>query len=178
LSFIRKNEAKILKAADKKRLPPYDGTWTIFGHDHHHEIVPGQQPWIEHKGSIVRTREDVCPDHAIEAFYGRMVRREAASFLHGHPIRKHFDLSGVTWKTQLMTSRFGSCHPSKQTIKLNTCLGRFDRSFLHATVLHEIVHLKVNNHGERFYAWLLSYMPDYKTVHRALKQTFNRYEVK
>ncbi len=176
--FVKKHEAKIIKAAQKESLPPYQGTWLIFGRKYKHILDPKRSKPIELEDHTVYQKKDNPAKKEIEAFYGSLILQEIHSFLHNHPIRDRFDMSRVTWKTQLMTSRFGSCHPKKKTIKLNTFLGRVDKRYLHATLLHEIVHLEFANHQKRFYDCLLSYMSDYQSIHRELRTRFNAYEVR
>lgn len=178
VSFVKKHEAKIIRAANKESLPPYQGTWQIFGRKHEHIVDPKRTKPIDLKDHTVYQNKDNPRKKEIETFYGSLILQEVHSFLRDHPIRHRFDVSRVTWKTQLMSSRFGSCHPGKKTIKLNTFLGRVDKRYLHATLLHEIVHLKFADHQKRFYDCLLSYMPDYQPIHRELKRRFNAYEVR
>jgi len=178
VSFVKKHEEKIIKATQRKTLPPYQGTWLIFGEICKHILDPMRLKPIDIENHTVYQKKETPTKKEIEDFYGSLILREVDSFLRDHPIRKKIDMSRVTWKTQLMTSRFGSCHPKKKTIKLNTFLGRLDKQYLHATLLHEIVHLKFADHQKRFYDCLLTYMSNYRPIHRELKRRFNAYEVR
>lgn len=61
-----------------------------------------------------------------------------------------------------MTSRWGSCIPSKNQITLNTRMIHFSKEFLEYVVLHELVHFIQPNHSASFYKVIEYHMPDYK----------------
>lgn len=76
------------------------------------------------------------------------------------------------FKAQSMKSRFGSCHLTKNTIKLNSRLAMLEPKYLETVFLHEIVHLKAPDHGATFYRLLLDLLPNYRQIHRELKRNF------
>jgi len=59
-----------------------------------------------------------------------------------------------------MYQKWGSCS-SKGNITLNTALTYLPRDLAEYVVLHELVHLKVFNHGKEFKALMLAHMPDF-----------------
>lgn len=65
-------------------------------------------------------------------------------------------------KYRAMTSRWGSCIPSKNQITLNTKMIHFPKAFLEYVVLHELVHFIQPNHSDSFYRIIQYHMPDYK----------------
>lgn len=67
-------------------------------------------------------------------------------------------------KIRNMTSRWGSCIPSKNQITLNLQLIHYDEKFVEYVVLHEYAHLIQPNHSKAFYHVIEKYMPDYKKI--------------
>lgn len=67
-------------------------------------------------------------------------------------------------KIRNMTSRWGSCMPSKNQITLNLQLIHYDEKFIEYVVLHEYAHLIQPNHSKAFYHVIEKYMPDYKKI--------------
>lgn len=65
-------------------------------------------------------------------------------------------------KIRTMTSRWGSCIPSKQQITLNRRLIHYPIEFIEYVVLHELVHFVQPNHSKAFYAIVESHMSDYR----------------
>jgi predicted metal-dependent hydrolase len=68
-----------------------------------------------------------------------------------------------------MTSRWGSCS-SKGSINLNRALCSVPRPLAEYVVCHELVHLRVLNHGKAFYDMMSQYMPDWKARRKELKR--------
>jgi hypothetical protein len=66
-----------------------------------------------------------------------------------------------------MYGKWGSCS-SKGNITLNTALCSIPRPLAEYVVLHEVVHLRVLNHGKDFKALMTAYMPDWQERERAL----------
>lgn len=67
-------------------------------------------------------------------------------------------------KIRKMTSRWGSCIPTKNQITLNSQLIHYDEKFIEYVVLHEYAHLIQPNHSKAFYHVIEKYMPDYKKI--------------
>lgn len=80
------------------------------------------------------------------------------------------DLSNVTYRTQRMKSRFGSCNKFKRKININLELIHFDYEFIAYIFAHEITHLVHAHHQEEFYELLGKLYPRYREVRKELKQ--------
>jgi len=92
-------------------------------------------------------------------------------------IEKYIDIENIKYKTQLMKSRFGSCIPSKRIIKLNSLLGRFDKRYLEAVLIHEIIHLNIKNHQKEFYQIVKLLCPNYSELMKELKILTRKYVI-
>lgn len=57
----------------------------------------------------------------------------------------------VVW-SERQTSRWGSCSPREGTIRISTRLAGMPHWVLDWVLVHELAHLEVSNHGERFKA--------------------------
>ncbi|MGD9909024.1 MAG: M48 family metallopeptidase [Candidatus Izemoplasmatales bacterium] len=97
--------------------------------------------------------------------------------MHKQELSKYLNISGLLIKAQPMKSQFGSCHTLKKVIKLNSSLAFFDPIYLHAILLHELVHLKIKGHQDNFYQLLETLSPNYKQIRADLKELFLNYEV-
>ena len=74
-----------------------------------------------------------------------------------------------SWHTRYMTSRWGSCIPSKGRICFNLQLADKPADCLEYVILHELLHLIHPGHGADFKADLDRYMPDWRVRQRILK---------
>lgn len=72
-----------------------------------------------------------------------------------------------SWRHQFMTSQWGSCSVDGD-LSFNTHLVKVPEHLVEYVVLHEMCHLKVHNHGPRFYSLMREYMPDWEARRREL----------
>ncbi|OQX93192.1 MAG: hypothetical protein B6I17_03805 [Tenericutes bacterium 4572_104] len=86
-------------------------------------------------------------------------------------------VDNVSYKTQLMKSRYGSCIPKKRIIKLNTLLARFKEKYLKTILIHELIHLEVHNHQEEFYYYMNKLVPQYKIIKKELQELTRKYVI-
>ena len=68
-----------------------------------------------------------------------------------------------------MRTRWGSCQPSTGRICINTRLALYPPECLEYVVVHELCHLLERGHGQRFYALMDSFLPDWKESRAKLK---------
>jgi predicted metal-dependent hydrolase len=66
-----------------------------------------------------------------------------------------------------MQRKWGSCS-SRDNITLNSSLTWLPPDLAEYVILHELVHLRVFNHGKEFKALMSQHMPDWKTREKAL----------
>jgi predicted metal-dependent hydrolase len=65
-------------------------------------------------------------------------------------------------RVQRMTRKWGSCS-TRGTISLATDLIEQDRHFQDFVVAHELLHLRVPNHGRLFKALMAAHVPDWRS---------------
>ena len=73
-------------------------------------------------------------------------------------------------KVRHMTSRWGSCHPRKGVITLNSQLIAAPKNCIEYVVLHEFVHFIYPNHSRQFWDFLGMMMPDWKERKKELER--------
>lgn len=98
--------------------------------------------------------------------------REQAGEIFGSRVFHHSRLLGlapqkITVKTQKRL--WGSCNHRGKTINLNWLLIMAPLSVIDYVVVHELCHLEVPNHSQRFWRKVARAMPDYKIQERWLK---------
>lgn len=67
-----------------------------------------------------------------------------------------------SYKTKYMTTRWGTCNAKAKRIWINLQMVEKPLECLEYIILHEIVHLKVHNHGKDFVKMMDTFMPDWK----------------
>lgn len=78
-------------------------------------------------------------------------------------------LKCTSWHTRFMTSRWGSCIPSKGRLCFNLQLVDKPVECLEYVILHELIHLKCHGHGEDFKMELQKFMPNWMEISKKLK---------
>lgn len=64
---------------------------------------------------------------------------------------------------QPMTRKWASCSPSGR-ICLSKDLLSEDRAFQQVVIVHELLHLRVHNHGKLFKSFMSAYLPEWEKV--------------
>ena len=71
-----------------------------------------------------------------------------------------------------MKSRWGSCIPSRNKVIFNLNLIKTPMCCIEYVVLHELSHLKYQNHSKNFYNFISIFMPDWKERKKILNKEF------
>jgi predicted metal-dependent hydrolase len=71
---------------------------------------------------------------------------------------------------QRMKTKWGSCNPRSQTIRLNTELVKKPKDLLEYVVAHEMVHLLEPTHSERFLALMTQHYPAWRVARAELNE--------
>ncbi|MEG2338405.1 MAG: SprT family zinc-dependent metalloprotease [Clostridium sp.] len=82
-------------------------------------------------------------------------------------INKWEDITGLNVSKvtiRPMKTRWGSCNHRLHKINLNLEMIRRSRDFIDYVVLHEVAHIKHNNHSKEFWDFVKLYMPNYKSI--------------
>lgn len=76
----------------------------------------------------------------------------------------------VTWKLRNMKTQWGNCRAQKRLITFNLQLAKQSDHFREYIVVHELCHLKEQNHGPAFKAQMDRYLPDWRERKKEGKQ--------
>jgi hypothetical protein len=106
---------------------------------------------------------------------GKQEKEEAAKILlplcrEIYPIVEAYGIAYPVITLRRMTSRWGSCQPTKGRITLNTRLTEVPQSAAEYVVLHEFAHFIHPNHSRQFYGFIETYMPDWKERKKGLER--------
>ena len=76
----------------------------------------------------------------------------------------------ITWQVKHLKTEWGSCVTSKRSILFNLELARVPLECIEYVVVHELVHLKVENHGKLFEAQMSHYLPNWRDLRKQLNE--------
>lgn len=107
----------------------------------------------------------------VDALYRHLVKLMTAEFATkwepkiGLPVKRIY--------VQRMKTRWGTCNPRAQSIRLNSELGKKPLKYLDYVVLHEMVHFLERSHNEVFQSYMHQFMPDWRQRQSELNQREN-----
>ena len=163
--WIIKNVEQVKR---KKKLLESDQFYLYLGEKYFIEIIDSNHSgakFLDNKLIVYKTEKDDIGkiiqkfEKDISTKYFKKIMREVyEKMVFDYPIIE------PSLKIRNMTSRWGSCMPSKNQITLNLQLIHYDEKFIEYVVLHEYAHLIQPNHSKAFYLVIEKYMPDYKKI--------------
>jgi predicted metal-dependent hydrolase len=115
--------------------------------------------WRHHRLTLI-VRSGLAPERradVLEAWYRAQVR-EVVEPMKAEWERRIGVHAGRLF-VQRMKTRWGSCNPVTQTIRLNTDLAKKPRECLEYILVHELVHLLERTHNARFVALMDRFLP-------------------
>ena len=176
--FVRKNQSYILRVLEKYKereahaLPDLreyvDGEpYRILGEAFTLKVLEGEEGvWTE--GDLlylsVKKGADTKRKEKLVTAWLKALEEEIFGQICGeiYPLFEEYKIAYPQMKIRTMTSRWGSCHPKKGIITLNSKLIEMPRSCIEYVVLHEFAHFIHPNHSKEFYGLVASLMPDWK----------------
>ncbi|MGI5881083.1 MAG: M48 family metallopeptidase [Syntrophomonadaceae bacterium] len=80
------------------------------------------------------------------------------------------DEGDVTWQVKQMKTQWGSCGTKRRTLLFNLELARAPKECIEYVVVHELTHLKVQNHSKVFEALLTQRLPNWRNRRKELNE--------
>lgn len=78
------------------------------------------------------------------------------------------DLHPDSWQTKYMVTRWGTCTSPKRKLWFNLQLAQKPIECLEYIILHELIHLKEQQHNSTFIAYMDLYMPNWREIKKGL----------
>ena len=131
-------------------------------------FITSKTAWIEKKKTQIATRKPAEPRELPQSPYAKGEFAKTAREL----VKDWEERLGVATTfvgIRTMTSRWGSCTAKTNRIRLNAALAYCPLDCLEYVVVHELAHLRENNHSPRFWMIVAGALPDYKERKKKLK---------
>lgn len=163
LDWIRKQQRKFLK---QQREPQKEyierESHYVWGRRYLLKVENSISPEIilKHSQLVMRVHKTATMQRRrelLEEWYRNILKIEAQIL-----VQKWEKSIGVKVKNlfiQKMKTKWGSCNIKSKNIRLNTDLAKKPKEFLDYVVLHELTHLLVPKHNEKFIAIMDQHMP-------------------
>ena len=131
-------------------------------------FVTSKAQWIEKKQAQIAARKSVEPKELPPSQYAAGDFEKIACELV-KLWEQRLGVAATFVGFRAMTSRWGSCTAKTRRIRLNTALAYCPQDCLEYVVVHELAHLRENNHSPRFWAIVAEALPNYKERQKKLK---------
>jgi predicted metal-dependent hydrolase len=115
-------------------------------------------------GSTLESREAV-----VHAWYRDQVRGAAEPLITKW--EKKLNVRANSLFIQKMKTKWGSCNPSKKSIRLNTELAKKPKECLEYIVVHELVHLLIPSHNAKFQELMDTNLPNWRALRSQLNSS-------
>lgn len=116
------------------------------------------------KESTVKQRETF-----VNEWYRTLLKAEVEKYLPKW--EKITGLQCSSWQSKYMTTKWGTCNTSTGKIWLNLQLAKKPIECMEYVILHELIHLKVRNHGPEFVAEMNRYMQNWREIRNQLNES-------
>jgi predicted metal-dependent hydrolase len=153
-------------------------THRYLGRQYRLKIFADEKNKVKLKGRyiLICSRDRNNGDYNKKLLYGWYKEHAEKKFeeLAGSLYRKlkKYDVAWPSIQLKRMKSRWGSCHPAKNKIILNTDLIKAPSHCVEYVIAHELCHLKYPYHGKEFYNLLSFVMPDWQVRKKRLENVF------
>jgi len=176
LKYMKQNAVQFSNKAKKVKVTSTirDGYYCYFGEDF--RIIEQDDSRVDidvlnHTISI--PRKEIDPEGIKLRKAERAILLEEVKHIEEQYLDNlYVNIKGIKIKTRHTKTRFGSCNAKRKTINLNANLVHYEKKYLEYVFLHEISHLKHQDHGKEFYALLEQLSPNYKQLRKELRELY------
>jgi len=183
-TFVTRRAEWVLKVWKKfdatpiRQLPGY-GIGAVFmfqGKEYRLEFEKCKRRSVHLRdGFLLLTAPEMPPDETVRGMIDNWYRKQALEIVKERSIECHRMMSSESIPLpqitiRPMTTRWGSYSYRTQRISLNLNLVKAPPACLDYVIIHELCHIKVRHHGPDFWRMVSSYLPNYLSERKQLKQ--------
>lgn len=178
--FIRSAQQRFLeRAACAPKLEKYENgePFRLMGREVSLKVERGEKNAVSFDGSCLRLSVKDPGDREKRKKLAEGYLNQKCRIVFGEimaeilPDFRDYGISMPVLRVRSMRTRWGSCSPAKGAITLNRRLLEAPRSCIEYVVMHEFCHFIHPDHSKRFYAQLMSRMPDWKARKALLERS-------
>lgn len=172
IGWIKKQQQKFINQPRMTERQYVSGeTYYIFGKQYFMEFQPAKKRCFTIVGDkIVLEMKTESTIEQREKYVREELRKLLIDQLE-RVVPKWEETTGLycdSFKTKYMTTKWGTCNSKSKRIWINLQMVEKPLECLDYVVLHELVHLKVQNHGVEFKKAMDNFMPKWKDVKNSL----------
>lgn len=166
LGWIKKQQEKFINQPRMSARQYVSGeTYYIFGKQFFLEFIPSKKRTFKIDGTKILL---YMPENSSVENRQKFIREKFRKILIEQLERlipkweETTNLHCESFKTKYMTTRWGTCNSKAKRIWINLQMVEKPLECLEYIILHELIHLKISNHGKDFIEMMNQFMPDWK----------------
>lgn len=166
LGWIKKQQEKFINQPRMSARQYVSGeTYYIFGKQFFLEFIPSKKRTFKIDGTKILL---YMPENTSVENRQNFIREKFRKILIEQLERlipKWEEITNLhceSFKTKYMTTRWGTCNSKAKRIWINLQMVEKPLECLEYIILHELIHLKISNHGKDFIEMMNQFMPDWK----------------
>lgn len=182
VSWIKKQQDFYDTFAEQKENITFEDGETVYllGKQYKMKIISDthNNVIINHKYIEIHIKEKyIVNKNYIKNVYETWLKQYALNVLEDLVIKyqntlKKYDIKTPKIEIRQMKTRWGSCIPTCNKVIFNLNLIKTPMCCIEYVVLHELCHLKYENHSKNFYNFITIFMPDWKERKKILDEEF------
>ena len=175
ISWIRKQQTNFSNQSRQSEREYVSGeTMYILGQQYFLKVKYGTKYTLAISGdeAIFTVREGSTAKQReawVNEWYRAILKEQIEKLLPKWQERTH--LYADSWQTKYMTTKWGTCNTEKRKLWFNLQLAKKPVDCIEYVILHELVHLKIKNHGDAFVEAMDEYMPYWREIRKKLNDT-------
>lgn len=166
LGWIKKQQEKFINQPRMSARQYVSGeTYYIFGKQFFLEFIPSKKRTFKIDGTKILL---YMPENTSVENRQNFIREKFRKILIEQLERlipkweETTNLHCESFKTKYMTTRWGTCNSKAKRIWINLQMVEKPLECLEYIILHELIHLKISNHGKDFIEMMNQFMPNWK----------------
>lgn len=133
-------------------------------------FVRAKRQWIDRNISRVRDYSAAHPEPGAPADKARLRRELKARIAERLPaIEQRTGLRCSGWTVRDMHTRWGSCNTATHHINFSLMLATRSDEELDYVIIHELVHTRIDNHGDLFKKYMDELCPGWRAIRKNMK---------
>lgn len=167
---------ELAKNAPKPKKYTDGETLKVLGCDMRLRVIRGAKNSAECDGMVITLTvtdpyDTSLKQRTLQKWMDTVCRDTVESLcLRVYPTFKKLGIAYPEIKYRHMTSRWGSCHPTRGILTFNYALAGAPIPCIEYVVMHEFTHFLVPDHSKGFYERLSSFMPDWESRRQMLRE--------
>ena len=148
ISYMKEQEVRFLNKykATLKKKETNSNAYSLLGKQYRLHVCVIDGVKIDDENNIIMIPSDIKQEESLQAFEKKQMLQILHQLIEKYRNNPYVNINNIHIQTRYTSTRHGSCNAKKRSININLNLIKYPRKFIEYVFLHEITHLKHQNH--------------------------------